>query len=63
MRGMRDSEQPMQVQGGGSHRRLPGVRGGGAGGVARRRTRLLLPPHEGPPHHGSPRHRRLPQSH
>lgn len=63
MRAVRDEEQPVQVQGGGPNRRLPGIRGGGAGGVAGRRTRLLLPPHEGPPHHGSSRHRCLPRRH
>lgn len=63
MRAMRDGEQPVQVQGGGSHAGVLSVRRRRRRGVAGGSPRLLLQAHEGPPYHGSSRHRRLPGCH
>ncbi|KAL3526977.1 hypothetical protein ACH5RR_011633 [Cinchona calisaya] len=52
-------QQPLQVQGGGTDTWVLGVCCGGAGGVARWGSGLLLSPHEGPPHHGSSGYRGL----
>lgn len=60
VRAVRDEDQPVPVQGGGADTGVPGVRGGGRGGVAGGGGGLPLPPHEGPADHGPPCRRRLP---
>ncbi|CAI0451537.1 unnamed protein product [Linum tenue] len=63
MRAMRDEEQPVPVQGGGTDGGVSGVRGGGGGGVAAGGVRLHIQAPEREEDHGPSGHRRLPFRH